>query len=30
VRKELQDFADKSAENKFKDEIYLSLMEKQR
>lgn len=28
VRKELQDFADKSAENKFKDEIYLSLMDK--
>lgn len=28
VRKELQDFADKSADNKFKDSIYLTLMEK--
>jgi len=28
VRKELQDFADKSAANKFKDDIYLTLMEK--
>jgi trigger factor len=28
VRKELQDFADKSAANKFKDDIYLALMEK--
>mgnify|MGYP000966216955 CR=1 FL=1 len=28
LRKELQDFADKSAENKFKDEIYLTIMEK--
>jgi len=28
VRKELQDFADKSAENKFKEDIYLTLMDK--
>ncbi len=28
VRKELQDFADKSSDNKLKDDIYLSLMEK--
>jgi FKBP-type peptidyl-prolyl cis-trans isomerase (trigger factor) len=28
VRKELQDFADKSADNKLKDDIYLMLMEK--
>ena len=28
VRKELQDFANKSAANKFKDAIYLALMEK--
>jgi len=28
IRKELQDFADKSAENKFKDDIYLTLMDK--
>ena len=28
LRKELQDFADKSAANKFKDDIYLALMEK--
>lgn len=27
VRKELQDFSDKSAQNKFKDDIYLTLME---
>lgn len=27
VRKELQDFSDRSAENKFKDELYLTLME---
>jgi trigger factor len=27
VRKELQDFSDKSAENKFKDDIYLTFME---
>lgn len=28
VRKELQDFADKSSENKLKDDIYLKLMDK--
>lgn len=28
LRKELQDFADKSAENKFKDSLYLTIMEK--
>lgn len=27
VRKELQDFSDKSAQNKFKDDIYLALMD---